>query len=176
MDHKPLLAIFKKDIATISQRLLQTVLRIHQYRVRIIYKPGPDLFMADWLSRHNYSENKDEEISFMQISINVIQSTTNIPECMTTHELQEATSQDQHPQNFMEYVIQGWPESKNQLPQDIRTYWMFRDYMAVIDGVVIKGRCIVMPETLQQHTLTQLHVNHMGIKKLNSWHANLFTG
>ena len=37
------------------------------------------------------------------------------------HELQEATSQDQH---LMEYVIQGWPKSKNQLPQDIRTYWM----------------------------------------------------
>ena len=29
------------------------------------------------------------------------------------HELQEATSQDQHLQQFMKDVIQGWPESKN---------------------------------------------------------------
>ena len=29
----------------------QILLRLHQYRVRIIYKPGPDLFIADWLSR-----------------------------------------------------------------------------------------------------------------------------
>ena len=48
----------------------------------------------------------------------MIQSTTNVPECMMMHELQEAASQDQ---NLMEYIIQGWPDSKNQLPQDTRT-------------------------------------------------------
>ena len=59
---------------------------------------------------------------------------------MTMHELQEAMS----PQHLMEYVIQGLPDCKNQLPQDVRTCWMFRDNMAVIDGVVIKGKCIVI--------------------------------
>ena len=43
-DHKPLVAIFKKDVATLSQR------RIHQYWVKILYKPGPKIFIADWLS------------------------------------------------------------------------------------------------------------------------------
>ena len=32
----------------------------------------------------------------MQLSINTIQEATNIPECVTMHELQQATSQDQH--------------------------------------------------------------------------------
>ena len=90
--------------------------------------------MADWLSRHNHSENRGEEITGMQISFNVIQSITNVPECMTMHELQEETSQDQHIPDLMEYVIQMWTDSKNQLPQDIRIYWMFRDDMAVIGG------------------------------------------
>ena len=49
-DHRPLVAIFKKDIATLPQGLQQILLRIHQYRVKIIYKPGPDLFIMDWLS------------------------------------------------------------------------------------------------------------------------------
>ena len=83
---------------------------------------------------------------------------------MAMHELKEATSQDQHLQHLMGYVTQGWPERKNQLPQDIRTYWTLRDDMAVIDGVVIKGRCIVIPHALQQQVLKQLHINHMGIK------------
>ena len=100
----------------------------------------------------------------MQISINVIQSITNIPECMTMNELQEATSQDQHLQYFMKYVIQGWPECKNQLPQDIRTYWMFRDDMAVVNGKVIKDRHIVILGALQQQVLKQLHTYHIGIK------------
>ena len=49
-DHKPLITIFKKDVATLSERPQQILLRIHQYMVRILYKPGRDLFIADWLS------------------------------------------------------------------------------------------------------------------------------
>ena len=48
---------------------------------------------------------------------------------------------------------------------NIRTYWMFRDQMAVIDEVVIIGRCIVIPEALKQQVLKQLYINHISIKK-----------
>ena len=37
--------------------------------------------------------------------------------------------------------------------------------MAVIDGVVIKDKHIVILKVLQQQVLKQLHLNHMGIKK-----------
>ena len=77
--HTPLVIIFKKDVATLSQKQQRILLRIHQYRLRIIYKLGPDLFIADRTSRQNHSENKDEEISAMQLSINTIQMTNNIP-------------------------------------------------------------------------------------------------
>ena len=56
----------------------------------------------------------------------------------------------------------GWPENKNLSPQHIR---MFRDDMAVPDGIVIKTRCIVIPEASQQQVLNQLHTIQMGIKK-----------
>ena len=59
--HQPLTTIFKMDV-TLSQRLWQILLRKHQYKVRIIYKPGPDLFIADWLSKKNHNEDKDAEI------------------------------------------------------------------------------------------------------------------
>ena len=36
---------------------------------------------------------------------------------------------------------------------------------AVIDGVVMKGRCIIIPAVLRQQVLDQLYINHMGIKK-----------
>ena len=61
-DHKLLVSIFKKDIATLSQRIQCILLKIHQYRVQIIYKPGPDIFIADWLSRHNHMKGKDQLI------------------------------------------------------------------------------------------------------------------
>ena len=48
---------------------------------------------------------------------------------------------------------------------DIRPYWPYRDKLAVIDGVLLKGRCIIIPDSLKQQVLTQLHINHMGIEK-----------
>ena len=43
--------------------------------------------------------------------------------------------------------------------------WMFKDNMAVIDGVVIKGKHVVILKALQWQVRKQLHINHMGIKK-----------
>ena len=51
-DHKPLVAIFKKDVATLSQKIQL-----------------PDLFIIDWLSRHNHTQNKDTLIPCMQLNI-----------------------------------------------------------------------------------------------------------
>ena len=75
----------------------------------------------------------------MQLNINVIQTATVIPDCMTKQELQQATSQDEHLKHLQEH-------HRDQIPQDMRTYMMFHDDMAVIDGVILKGRCVVIPE------------------------------
>ena len=50
-DHKPLVAIFKKDITRLSNRLQCILMRIDQYKIKIPYKPGSDLFIADWFSQ-----------------------------------------------------------------------------------------------------------------------------
>ena len=61
-NHKPLVAIFKKDVATLSQHIQHILLKIHQYRVQIINKPGLKIFTADWLSQHNHEEGKGKPI------------------------------------------------------------------------------------------------------------------
>ena len=37
--------------------------------------------------------------------------------------------------------------------------------MVVIDGVMLKGRHVVILETLQGQALEQLHINQIGIEK-----------
>ena len=95
-DHKPLVAIFKKDVAMLPQHIQHKLLKIHQYRVHIIYKPGPEIFIADWLSQHNNEEGKDKPIKDMDIRIDPIQSATDIPECMSIAQIQQASTQDDH--------------------------------------------------------------------------------
>ena len=62
-------------------------------------------------------------------------------------------------------IIAGWPSTKDELHSNLRLHWSYRDNLAVIDGVVMKGRQIVIPTVLKQHVLDQLHTNHMGIEK-----------
>ena len=167
--HKPLVAIFKKDIATLSQRIQCILLRTHQYRVRILYKPGPEIFIADWLSQHNHKENKDKAIHRMDVEVNAVQTLTDVPECMSIQQIWQATAQGEHLQQIKCFILAGWPESKDQLHQDIRPYWSLRDDMAVIDGVIMKGRCIVIPDVLNPQVLDQLYINHMGIDKKQNY-------
>ena len=66
-DHKPLVAMFKKDMATLLQHIQCIMLKIHQYRVQILYKSGPEIFIADWLTRNNHVEGKDKPIKDMDL-------------------------------------------------------------------------------------------------------------
>ena len=36
----------------------------------------------------------------------------------------------------------------------------------VIDGIILKCRCIIIPNSLKQQVLNQLHTNHMDIEKM----------
>ena len=58
-DQKLLVAIPSKDVAALFQQLKHIMLHTHQYRVCIIYRPGPHLYITDWLSRNNHTEDKD---------------------------------------------------------------------------------------------------------------------
>ena len=60
-DHNPLVAVISKDVPVLSQQLQSIRLHIHQYRVCIIYKPSPDLYISHWLSQNNHTENKDRK-------------------------------------------------------------------------------------------------------------------
>ena len=164
-DNKPLISMFKKDLATLSQHIQHILLKFHQYRVQIIYKPGPKVFIADWLSRHNHVEGKDKPIKGMDIWVDAIQSATDMPECISMAEIQQASSQDDHLQQLKSFIIAGWPDTKDELHADLRPYWSYRDELVVIDGIILKGRHIVIPNSLRQQVLNQLHTNHMGIEK-----------
>ena len=62
-------------------------------------------------------------------------------------------------------IITGCLSTRDQLHINIRPYWSYKGDLAVMDGAVMKGRHIIVPQNLQQQVLDQLHLNHMGIQK-----------
>ena len=107
IDCKPLVAILSKDLATLAQSLQCIMLRIHQCRVCIIYKPGPDLYMADRLSWNNHIENRYQEIASMNMNINTISTLVNMPVSTSIEEIQAETWDDIHLQKLKSHIIQG---------------------------------------------------------------------
>ena len=139
-------------------------IKIHQYMVQILYKPGSEIFITDWLSWHNHKEGKDELIQDMDIRVDAIQSATDILECTSTSQIQQTMAQDEHLQCLKNIIITGWLSIKDQLHINIRPYRFYKDDRAVIDGVAMKGRHIIIPQDLKQQVLDHLHLNHMGIE------------
>ena len=101
----------------------------------------------------------------MDTRAEAIQSATDILQCMSISQIQQSTEQDEHLQYLKNIIVTGWPNTKDQLHINIRVYWSYQDDLAVIDGMTMKGRCIIIPEGLKQQALDQLNVNHMGIEK-----------
>ena len=48
---------------------------------------------------------------------------------------------------------------------ELKAYWLYRDELVVIDGVILKGMHIIIPTNLRCQILEQLHTYHMGIEK-----------
>ena len=101
----------------------------------------------------------------MDIGVDAVHTSMDVPECMLIQQIQQATAQDEHLQWLKCFIIAGWPDSKDQPHQDIRLFWSFRDDMAMIDGFIMKGRHIVIPDVLKPQALDKLHINHVGIEK-----------
>ena len=85
----------------------------------------------------------------MDVRVVAIQSATDIPECTSILQIPQTMAQDEHLQHLKNIIITGWPSTKDQLHIDIRPYWSYKDDMAVIHGVVMNGRCIMIPQDLK---------------------------
>ena len=97
---------FFKNVVFLSQ-LQYMLLKILQYRMCILYNQGPDLFIVDWLSSQIHIENKDEKTASMRVNINAINTSTEIPACMSIQDIQEAMKNYACIQQLKEYIIRG---------------------------------------------------------------------
>ena len=60
----------------------------------IIYKPGLDLYIMDWLSPNNHAENKDKDIAGTSMKVSAIITSVNMPVYMCIEDIQAVTHED----------------------------------------------------------------------------------
>ena len=163
-DHKPLEYIFNKPLYQTPLRLQKMLLTLQRYDLRIVYKPGKGLFIADALSR-NYLDETNETL-VPQLEVNEVHLTAHLPMSPEKYkEFQKATAEDPVLQAVKDAVHEGWPKTKAKTQAEIKPYWTCKDEISCVDGLLFKGNKVIVPKSLQPQMLDIIHESHQGIVK-----------
>ncbi|KAL1378982.1 hypothetical protein pipiens_015233 [Culex pipiens pipiens] len=156
-DHKPLESIFKKPLDKAPPRLKRIILDVQPYAPDVVYVKGVDVPIADALSRDvdNPAEKNDDELE-VHIVMNVTKSWMN--------RIVTETDKEAVLKKLMQVINEGWPEVITQLDPEIQPFWNFRDELSTYAGVVYKGERILIPHSLRQTVLKEVHAGHFGIQ------------
>ena len=105
-DHKPLECIFKKSLISAPKRLQRMMLRLQKYDLKVTYKKGSEMYLADTLSRafvqssavedtRGDAEKDTESINMVQY-LPVSETTQNIIRTATESDSAMKSTQDYH--------------------------------------------------------------------------------
>ena len=155
-DHKPLQSIFQKPISLAPARLQRMLLRLSKYDIQVKYVGSKSVLLADTLSRL-IETRSPKEIPGLDVNIAQVLKPTRL------ESLREETKDDSTLAELTDFIITGWPDSMQDLPQHLHPYWCFRDELTILDGLVMKGNRVIIPTGMRLATLNRLHDAHQGL-------------
>ncbi|CAK1585814.1 unnamed protein product [Parnassius mnemosyne] len=177
-DHKPLLSIFGpyKGIPEVSaNRLQRYALFLSGYNYTIEYVKSSDN-RADYLSRFSlpdadassggtggdsnagYTETADIDDRAAYVNF-VVKGAIPI----TLQALRDAINKDRIMKKVIHYVLEGWPKKVND--SEIKPYSLCKLELSYENGCLMRGHKIVIPGSLRDRVISELHTSHMGIVK-----------
>ena len=128
------------------------------------YKKGMEIPLADTLSRVTPTPVEEDGIQLPIVAVNLTMS--NLPVSSTEIELIcEETSKDPTLTLLRCYIHMGWPNDCRMLPQELHTFWNYREDLSMKDKLITKGARLLIPSTLRKKVLEQIHEGHLGIEK-----------
>ena len=160
-DHKPLIAISKKSLVSAPPRLQHLLLRLGNYNVELQWIPGKEMIFSDHLS-HNViagdSSNKPTSEG-LDLKIHNMYLNASDDKCLS---LATEMTKDPVMQALKHQIIKGWPSIRSECSSKLQDYWNYRDELSVLGGLVLKGSCIIIPQSCRDEILNQLHEGHFG--------------
>ena len=175
-DHKPLESILKKSLLSAPKRLQRMMLRLQNFDFEVQYKKGTLLHLADTLSRaflpHGEVKCSKEDV-FLTVdvrspveqeveSVNALSFVSISPQGLAR--VQQATEADCEMVLLKAVIQTGWPDTKEQVPLSMQSYFHFRDGLSVQDGLVLKGERLVVPQSMREEIKQKLHQSHLGLQ------------
>ena len=105
-DHKPLGAIFEKNLFSLTLHVQKMMLKLQRYDLKVRYKPEKEMYVADALSRA-YLPETPEILYDEQLDVNIMET---LPMSQSKlEEFHQATIDSTSLQQLKSVVLNGWP-------------------------------------------------------------------
>lgn len=160
-DHKPLVAIMKKDINKVSVRLQRMLLKLLKYDIELEYLPGKEMYIADALSR-NYCNDPVEDDKEMSYIVHCLSKKVSITE-KRKKEFQDSIKKDPTLSKVLEYKSNNnWPKN---CKGELKHFCNIKDNIFVSDDLLFKDDKLIIPQNQRKLVLEQIHTGHFGLEK-----------
>ena len=111
-DHPPLVSIVLKPLHKAPSRLQRMLLRLQKFNLRVGYKKGPNMFLADTLSRAHSSE-----VSACDFALSLTEVDHTLDLAIPESQMQELKEAARVIQALNNTIRGGWPASKSAAPE-----------------------------------------------------------
>eukprot|EP00117_Sycon_ciliatum_P026714 scpid19450/ scgid21866/ Transposon Ty3-I Gag-Pol polyprotein; Gag3-Pol3; Transposon Ty3-2 TYA-TYB polyprotein; Capsid protein; p24; Spacer peptide p3; Nucleocapsid protein p11; Ty3 protease; p16; Spacer peptide J; Reverse transcriptase/ribonuclease H; p55; Integrase p52; Integrase p49 len=156
-DHKPLISIVQKPFDEVPPRLQRWMVALMPYQYTLSHAPGKQMVCEDTLSRAPVQDStaSPEEARSMAEFIGLV-----LEECpVNIDDIAKATSDDPLLRSIQQRVLmQSW----SQVTPAEEPYYLIRDQLTTIDGILLFGNRCVIPEALRHAVLQLAHEGHPG--------------
>ena len=170
-DHKPLLSIFSstKTIPNMaSGRIQRWCLMLQAYHFSIVHKSGTKMGTADALSRLPL-HNSNESVPVPTEWIHLLEVLDTLP--VTASDISKCTMRDPVLSVVLKYIREGWP---SKVTSDLQSYFNKLEDLSVQDGCVMWGNRVVIPFSLRDKLLHELHKEHVGSTRMKELARSFF--
>ena len=171
-DHRPLVSIFRKPLLSAPKRLQSMLLTLQNYCLAVVYKPGPEMYLSDTLSRATTPPQKSDTLYRREMVCSMQQEQYDTAAIQQSDylnvssqrlaQIRRHTEEDVCLQKLKSAVLEGWPEHKEETPSAIREFWAIRDEISAQDGVLFRSQRVIIPKAMRHEMLRRIHCNHVG--------------
>lgn len=87
---------------------------------------------------------------------------------VTWDRVKQAAGVDKVSRALVQTISEGFPDQKTSLPQVLQPYWNMRSQLTSVDGVPVVGVRTVIPVSLREEILDNLHSAHQGVNGMKA--------
>lgn len=164
-DHKPLVPLINsKDLDDVPLRCQRLLMRLMRYNAEAKHVPGKEMYTSDALSRSPVKCDQSDTSKEVELYVQMVEASFPASPGKKA-DIRKATQEDRVMQAAIVYTLTGWPDNERRVPEELKSFFHSRTLLSIVDGLLVYGNRIVVPESMRSAVLDRIHDGHQGITK-----------